>query len=131
MSGKTDPKDLLKAMNPVLHQEEFVFCTVTPERAGELDLEPVCLFRENEGVAMIMERHLADHNNLQYEFVCKMITLTVHSSLDAVGFLAAITAKLTEYGISVNPVSAFYHDYLFVRSDKAPEAMNILAQLYQ
>lgn len=57
-----------------------------------------------------------------------MISLMAHSSLDAVGFLAAITAKLAAAGISVNPVSAFYHDHLFVPFDKAEMAMNLLSE---
>jgi hypothetical protein len=55
-----------------------------------------------------------------------MITLEIHSSLDAVGFLAAITARLAEAGMGVNPVSAFYHDHLFVPADRAAEALRIL-----
>ncbi|SDB45889.1 ACT domain-containing protein [Desulfonatronum thiosulfatophilum] len=42
------------------------------------------------------------------------ITLEVRSLLTAVGFLALITARLARAGISVNPVSAFHHDHLFV-----------------
>jgi hypothetical protein len=52
-----------------------------------------------------------------------MMTLTVHSSLEAVGFLAAITARLAEAGISVNAISAFCHDHLFVPEDRADEAL--------
>jgi hypothetical protein len=55
-----------------------------------------------------------------------MITLTIHSDLQAVGFLAPIMTRLAEAGISVNPVSAFYHDHLFVPWDKRNEAMEIL-----
>lgn len=55
-----------------------------------------------------------------------MITLTVHSNLNAVGFLAAVAAKLAEHQISVNVVSAFYHDHLFVPDEKAEQAMQIL-----
>ena len=57
-----------------------------------------------------------------------MISLTVHSSLDAVGFLAAITTKLAQSGISVNPVSAFYHDHLFVPVNRADEAVSLLRE---
>jgi uncharacterized protein len=40
-------------------------------------------------------------------FACRMITLNVHSSLEAVGFLAAITRQLAQAGMGVNPASAF------------------------
>jgi hypothetical protein len=55
-----------------------------------------------------------------------MITLEIHSSLEAVGFLAAITARLAEAGMGVNPVSAFHHDHLFVPAERAAEALRIL-----
>ena len=59
-----------------------------------------------------------------------MITLTVHSSLEAVGFLAAITARLAAAGISVNAVSGFYHDHLFVPEHKADEALHHLQNMH-
>jgi uncharacterized protein len=55
--------------------------------------------------------------------------LKVHSSLHAVGLLAAITERLSEAGISVNAVSAFHHDHLFVPHDRAVEAVELLATL--
>ena len=45
-----------------------------------------------------------------------MITLDVHSSLESVGFLAAVSARLAAAGIPCNAVSAFHHDHLFVPS---------------
>ncbi|HEY9768965.1 MAG TPA: ACT domain-containing protein [Coleofasciculaceae cyanobacterium] len=57
-----------------------------------------------------------------------MITLSVHSSLEAVSFLAAITAKLAEHKIGVNPVSAYHHDHLFVPVSRAQEAMILLKE---
>jgi len=50
-------------------------------------------------------------------------------TLEAVGFLAAITARLAEAGISVNPVSAFYHDHLFVPHNRADEALARLKEM--
>jgi uncharacterized protein len=66
---------------------------------------------------------------LSYQFASRLITLTVHSSLDAVGFLAAITVRLAEAGISVNAVSAFYHDHLFVPDHRADQALSILRDM--
>ena len=53
------------------------------------------------------------------------------SSLDAVGFLAEITVKISQFGISVNPISAYYQDHLFVPSEKAHEVMKLLAEFAQ
>ena len=77
-------------------------------------LKPVHIFRERERTAFIVRREEAEAAGLPYQFASRLITLTVHSSLEAVGFLAAITGRLAEAGISVNAVSAFYHDHLFV-----------------
>lgn len=55
--------------------------------------------------------------------------MQVHSSLEAVGFIAAIANKLAENGISVNVVSAYYHDHLFVSSEKAEQVMQLLAEM--
>ncbi|WP_231612424.1 ACT domain-containing protein [Novipirellula galeiformis] len=55
-----------------------------------------------------------------------MITLKVHSSLEVVGFLFAVTAKLAQSGISVNVVSAYFHDHRFVPTGRADEAMKVL-----
>ena len=58
-----------------------------------------------------------------------MITLNVHSALDAVGFLAAVATALSERGIGVNPVAGYYHDHLFIPADRAEEAMAVLEGL--
>jgi len=55
--------------------------------------------------------------------------LTVHSSLEAVGFLAAVSARLAEAGIGVNAVSAFYHDHLLVPEHRADEAFRVLQDM--
>jgi len=55
-----------------------------------------------------------------------MITLNVHSSLEAVGFLAAITRALARLQIGVNPVSGFFHDHLFVPVGREAEVMRAL-----
>ena len=55
--------------------------------------------------------------------------LEIHSSLEAVGFLAAILPPLAAAGIGVNPVSAFHHDHLFVPEQRAAEALAILEAL--
>jgi uncharacterized protein len=86
-------------------------------------------FLEAEGTTLIVSEDEARWSGLTGTFRCRMITLMVHSSLEAVGFLAAITRRLATAGLSVNPVSAFHHDHLFVPADRAEEAMGLLAEL--
>jgi hypothetical protein len=58
-----------------------------------------------------------------------MITLAVHSSLEAVGFLACITDRLTREGIACNVVAAYHHDHLFVPLARADDALGVLRNL--
>jgi hypothetical protein len=116
-------------MRPELQDGEFVFCTVSPERYEELDVRPVGWFREEEGVTLILERDIAEGAGLAYVYESRMITLSVHSSLEAVGFLAVITKALAVADISVNAVSAYYHDHLFVQLEKVELALGVLNRL--
>lgn len=86
-------------------------------------------FREAEGQTLIMTKTEAMLHHLDFVFPCRMITLNVHSSLEAVGFIAFIAGKLTEKGISVNPVSGFHHDHLFVPVGREDEALQILKDI--
>ena len=128
MTGETKLENLLKSMKPILKDGEFVFCTLPHQHLKQLELKPIGWFQEDEGVTVIWQRQQADSLGLEYSYVARMITLSVHSSLDAVGFLAAITTKLAQSGISVNPISAYYHDHLFVPSTRANEVMTLLAE---
>lgn len=58
-----------------------------------------------------------------------VITLSVHSSLDAVGLTAAVARQLATGGISCSVVAGYFHDRLFVPIDKADLAVNLLRDL--
>ena len=126
MAGETDLTNLLRSIEPELHPDEFVFCTTADPSTIP---ESICTFREREGVALICRRADAEAQGLSFTFPCRMITLNVHSSLEAIGFLAAISMALASRGIGANVVSAFYHDHLFVASDQADAAMAVLRDL--
>ena len=84
------------------------------------------LFREPEGLTVISTLESAQENRVDYTFPSRMITCNVHSSLQAVGFIAEISRALTEKQISMNPVSGFYHDHLFVPVGKEQDAIAAL-----
>ena len=129
MPGETELNKLLKSIQPILYSEEYVFCTVQSKDIFLQDLDPVGTFKENKGLTLILPKKQAEAASLAYTSIFHMITLSVHSSLEAVGFLAAITSKLAENDISVNSVSAYYHDHLFVPIAQAEKAMKLLQEL--
>lgn len=129
MTGETDLKTLLATMTPELQAGTYVFVTLAPGVAQPEDFEPVMIFREREGVTLIVTEDAASAAGVTASFRCRMVTLNIHSSLEAVGFLAAITTRLAAAGMGVNPVSAFYHDHLFVPAERAEEALELLRQL--
>ncbi|ABG31755.1 ACT domain-containing protein [Roseobacter denitrificans] len=128
MSGETDLETLLHTMTAKLDDSTYVFATLARHGVPP-DIKPRMVFEEEEGTTFILKLSDAERHNLPYEFACRMITLDVHSSLEAVGFIARISAALTKAGMGVNPVSGFYHDHLFVPLGREDEAMRVLAQL--
>jgi len=129
MSGITDLNEMLRNINPVLHSHEYVYCTLPELAVKALSLRPIMEFHEREGRSIVITRDKADANGLCYESVFRLITLQVNSSLESVGLTAAFTRALAERGISVNVVAAYYHDHVFVPSDRAEEALEIIASL--
>ena len=128
MAGATNLDHLLASMEPVLQDGVFVFAAIVDENISS-NLNPVMSFREAEGTTLIIRQDAAEDAGIPYEFPCRMITLNIHSSLDAVGFLAVITARLATLGIGVNPVSAFYHDHLFIPHESVDDVMEQLRGL--
>ena len=129
MAGETDLDRLIASMDPVLRPGLYVFATLATGASLPEGLAPVMQFRESEGTTLILEQDMAERAGLESAYPSRMITLRIHSSLDAVGFLARITQRLARAGISVNPVSAYYHDHLFVPEDRAEEVVTLLREL--
>lgn len=128
VTGETDLQRLVASMTPVLTPDTYVFVTLDAP-SSELIASALMLFREDEGVTLIVPQALAEAHGLKAIYPCRCITLSVHSSLEAVGFLAAVTTALAKAGMGVNPVSAYFHDHLFIADDRAEEAMGILRGL--
>ena len=125
MSGEKDLEKLLKSMKPEHNSGEYVFCEIKNLENINLD-EIEMLFREKEGITLILKKEIADKLNLNYSLITSWITLTVHSSLEAVGLTAAFSKALADHKISCNVVAAFYHDHIFVDQKDIEKAMMIL-----
>jgi hypothetical protein len=132
MSGERDFETLLRSLAPELIDGEYVFCTFEGAQYGDrADLEPIAALQEREGLTLVIPRAKAEEQHLPYESVFCGITLTVHSSLDAVGLTAAIATQLTQYNISANVIAGYFHDHIFVPCDQAETAIAALHTLAQ
>ena len=129
MPGETNLQQLLSTMRPKLQQGDYVFCTV--DAINNIDQQKIIgLFKEEEeGITIVIEKELADKLQLNYSFVAAWITLTVHSSLEAVGLTTAFATALGNEGISCNVMAPYYHDHIFVNKNDAAKAMKVLEKL--
>ena len=108
--------ELLHSMHPVLNRDVYAFVSLpggsVPDR-----VEPIAMFRESEGLTLIVEERQASDARLPVLFRAAWITLTVHSDLQAVGLTAAVAAA--------------YHDHLFVPVESASQAIAVLHTLQE
>ncbi|WP_294120117.1 ACT domain-containing protein [Sphingomonas sp.] len=114
MSGERDLTRLLAALEPQLYPERYSFTTTVDPTLEDGDF---AIVREVEGLTVV---------RLDPSGEWARISLGVHSSLDAVGLTAALSARLADIGISANIVAAYYHDHIFVQWDRRDEAMACL-----
>lgn len=125
MSGEKDLAKLLAAIEPKIQEGDYVFCSVAD--VSRIDMADVVLyFREEEGITVILKKEKADQLQFTYEFVAAWITLTVHSSLEAVGLTAAFSKALADADISCNVVAAYFHDHIFVNKADAQRAVEVM-----
>lgn len=129
MTGEEDLNKLLVLLEPNLLPSDFVFCTAANLKYGDLaELQPIASYQEEEGLTLVLDKKVADGAGLAYDSVFNCITLTVHSSLDAVGLTAAISGKLATNGISANIIAAYHHDHVFVQKCNAQSALQLLTE---
>ncbi len=115
----------MSALNPVLNEGVFVFCT--QQFPSDLVKDAVIgCFQEKEGTTMILQKGVADQFQLDYAFEAAWITLGLNSELDMVGLTARFSSAMAEKGISANVIAGYYHDHIFVPYKRREEALKIL-----
>lgn len=125
-----DLATLIASLDPKLDPETYVFSSRSGVQYGDLaDLHPLGCILEEEGLSLILEQQQADRNGLAYTGAFKRITLTVQSSLEAVGLTAVVSQALAEHDLPTNVVAGTYHDHLFIPERFAHQAMTVLVAL--
>lgn len=124
-------KDLVKlcgSLDPVMAQPVYVYCSFI-DFSLPAGLTAFCTVREGEGLTAVVVRSDAQRLRLPYAFESRLITLSVHSSPEAVGFIAVISRTLAQAGISCNAIAGYYHDRVLIPVDRAEEAMSLLNEI--
>jgi len=122
-------KALLRTMKPSLMEGTYAYVSIPKGQAIPPRLSPVMTFREPEGWSLLLEQKEAVTSGFAPSFLCRGLSLNIHSSLYAVGFLAVISERLAKASISINIASAYHRDYIFVPMDRAEDALKVLRQL--
>jgi len=128
MAGETNLDMLLATMTARMDEEVYVFVT-RAQRGWPDDIHPVAMVQEPRGTTLVVSQAEAEGAGWEATFPCRKITLDVHSSLEAVGFMARISSALAEANMGVNPIAGYFHDHLFVPVGREEDARRILAQL--
>lgn len=127
--GVKDVKTLLRTMQPVLLEGSWAYATVPKGRPMPPGLSPLATYEEPEGTSLLLSESDLAKSGLPHAFFCRGISLNVNSSLYAIGFLAVISDVLARAAMSINIVSAYHRDYLFVPTGRAEEALELLKKL--
>lgn len=128
MSGETDLGKLLSGLDVRQREGTYVWAHLAPGTPLP-DLPLSALVTEVEGTTLVLRQLDADEAGLDYEFPAAWLTLTLHSSLEAVGLTASVSTALAVEGIPCNIIAGFHHDHLLVPQDRAEDAVAALTKL--
>ncbi|MDW3205994.1 MAG: ACT domain-containing protein [Alphaproteobacteria bacterium] len=127
MTGESDLRKLIVEMEPTLDPQTYVFASVPSDFV--IAEKPLLRFQEDEGDTLILSETSARQAGLNDTRQFRRITLSVHSSLEAVGLTAAFAHALARHEISANVVAGYFHDHIFVPAPDADAALEALKSL--
>ena len=82
---------------------------------------------EEESTTLVVEVADAIAAGFDVPIELAWLTLSVQSSLDAVGLTAHVSTVLADHGIACNVLAGFRHDHLLVPVGRAADAVSALA----
>ncbi len=85
------------------------------------------MVKEGELTTLVLPVEAAERAGLTVELEMAWLSLTVQSSLEAVGLTAAFAATLGEVGIPCNVLAGYHHDHILVPVERAQDAIDALS----
>lgn len=118
---------MLGGMKPVPKEGAYFFCTTNDATIAALLLHRcLAVFREDEGIALVLAEDDARQHGFDLSMPMCRIVLEVFSALDGVGLTAGVAMALADDGIPCNMIAAYHHDNVFVPATMGQRAIGIL-----
>jgi hypothetical protein len=118
---------MLAGMKPILKEGTYFFCTTNDAIVvAALLHRSLAVFREEEGVALVLAEEDARRHGFDLSMPMCRIILEVFSALDGVGLTAGVATALADHGIPCNMIAAYHHDNVFVPEPMGLRAISIL-----
>lgn len=123
----TDLEEMLRSLDVVVRPGSFVFQAVEP--GSPLVGQAQAFVVEEEALTVVVTPAAARRQGLEPGAEFAWLTLTLNSSLEAVGLTAAFSTALGLAGISCNVLAGFHHDHLLVPLADRERAVTVLGDL--
>ena len=115
-----------------MRHEDWLRLLESPELSPRGDA-PFMLLRDEHEVTLLLDetdwramRHAARDARVEGNF--RLVTLDLELDWNVVGYLARVTAILSQAGISVGALSAFSRDHLLIKQDDLGQALRVLGE---
>jgi len=123
--GETDLDKMLATLRVERRPGVFTYAAVRAP-APELLAAAHGVVTEDDLTTLVLPVEAAERAGLPVELEMAWLSLTVQSSLEAVGLTAAFSATLGKAGIPCNVLAGFHHDHILVPVDRAQQAIDVL-----
>lgn len=123
--GETDLGAMLATLGVQRRPGVFVYIAVQVPTPG-LIAAAHAVVKEGRLTTIVLPADAAERAGQATDAQFAWLTLTVQSSLDAVGLTAAVSARLAAVGIPCNVLAGYHHDHVLVPVDRVDDAISVL-----
>lgn len=123
--GETDLATMLAALAVERRAGSFTYVGLATPSAEQLALASATIV-EDEETTLVVASDIAARHGLPVVGEFAWLTVSVASSLDAVGLTAVLSRRLADAGIPCNVLAGLHHDHLLVPLARADEAIAAL-----
>jgi hypothetical protein len=124
--GETDLEVMLASLDVQRRPGMFTFVAVEVPTPGLLAAAHG-MVKEGTSTTLVLPVESARRAGLPVVVEMAWLSLTVRSSLEAVGLTAAFSKKLSDVGIACNVLAGYHHDHLLVPVDRVEDAIAALS----